>query len=187
MYKVGCKIDVIYVIERCYYTRNYINDINGFFADLTEGLKNDTSGVDLKVAYVIYDSDIDYEEAFTSNLTKVKEELEKIPKSFTTSYYAERALEYAYYEFVKLKNGKRSDADTYYVLLSAYKSSSYPASGIGATIRMFPKNKMFAVGKIYIFMWPYCSITPYSEYYKLPTISMENMHLHVRKIIIIFL
>lgn len=147
-YKVGCKIDVIYVIERCYYTRNYINDINGFFVGLTEGLKNDTSGVDLKVAYVIYDSDIDFEEAFTSNLTKVKEEFENIPPSYSTSYYTEKALEYAYYEFVKLKNGKRSDADTYYVLLSAYKSSSYPASGIGATIRMFPKNKMFAVGKI---------------------------------------
>ena len=85
LYKVGCKIDVIYVIERCYYTRNDISDINGFFADLTEGLKNDTSGVDLKVAFVIYDSDIDYEEALTNNLTKVKEELENIPKSPSTS------------------------------------------------------------------------------------------------------
>ena len=146
------------------YTRNDISDINGFFADLTEGLKNDTSGVDLKVAFVIYDYDIDYEEAFTSNLTKVKEELENIPKSDSYSYYAEKALEYAYYEFVKMKNGKRPDAHTYYVLLSAYKSSSYPASGIGATIRMFSKNKMFAVGKIYVFMWPYCSRTPYSAF-----------------------
>ncbi|XP_065931855.1 collagen alpha-3(VI) chain isoform X2 [Magallana gigas] len=142
----SCKIDIVYVIERCYYTRSAINDINGFFADLTEELRNNGAGVDLKVAYLIYDSNIDYEKPFISNLTQVKLELEAIPISYSSSYYAKMALEYAYFEFVKIKNGKRLEEHTYYVLLSAYKSSSYPAAGIGTTIRTFNKNKMFAVG-----------------------------------------
>lgn len=142
----SCKIDIVYVIERCYYTRSAINDINGFFADLTEELRNNNAGVDLKVAYLIYDSDIDYEKPFISNLTQVKLELETIPISYSTSYRAKMALEYAYFEFVKIKNGKRPEAHTYYVLLSAYMSSSYPAAVIGTTIRTFNKNKMFAVG-----------------------------------------
>lgn len=142
----SCKIDIVYVIERCYYTRSSIDDINGFFVDLTDELRNNNAGVDLKVAYLIYDSNIDYEKPFISNLTQVKLELETIPISYTTSYYAKMALEYAYFEFVKIKNGKRPEAHTYYVLLSAYKSSSYPAAGIGTTIRTFNKNKMFAVG-----------------------------------------
>jgi hypothetical protein len=110
-------------------------------------LINATSGIDLKVGYMTYDSDTDYERAFTSNLTQVKLEIDTITTSYSTSYYAEKALEFAYYEFVKLKNGRRSDAHTYYVLLSAHKSSSYPAAGIGSIIRTNNKNKMFAVGK----------------------------------------
>lgn len=149
-FTASCKIDIVYVIERCYYTRSAINDINGFFADLTEELRNNSAGVDLKVAYLIYDSNIDYEKPFISNLTQVKIELETISTSSSYYYYAKMALEYAYFEFVKIKNGKRPEAHTYYVLLSAYKSSSYPAAGIGTTIRTFNKNKIFAVGNSYL-------------------------------------
>lgn len=102
------------------------------------------------MAYLIYDSDIDYEKPFISNLTQVKLELETIPLSYSTSYHAKMALEYAYFEFVKIKNGKRPEAHTYYVLLSAYMSSSYPAADIGTTIRTFNKNKMFAVGNSHL-------------------------------------
>lgn len=115
---------------------------------MTDGLNNATHGLDLKIGYMTYDSTVDYERAFTTNLTQVKLEIETITTSYSSSYYAKKALEYAYYEFVKLENGRRSDAYTYYVLLSADKSSSYPAAGIGSLIRTNNKNKMFAVGKI---------------------------------------
>lgn len=154
------------------------------------------------MAYLIYDSNIDYEKPFISNLTQVKLELEIIPISYTTSYYAKMALEYAYFEFVKIKNGKRPEAHTYYVLLSAYKSSSYPAAGIGTTIRTFNKNKMFAVGNSHLLYTEMhfifqkknsfaLSLIPYTcmctadiplSIFNSTEIQIANFHYHVRNI-----
>lgn len=65
---VSCKIDIVYVIERCYYIWFVINDINGFFVDFIEEFRNNSVGVDFKVVYFIYDFNIDYEKFFISNL-----------------------------------------------------------------------------------------------------------------------
>lgn len=66
-------------------------------------------------------------------------------------YYVKMVLEYVYFEFVKIKNGKWLEVYIYYVLLSVYKSFSYLVVGIGIIIRMFNKNKMFVVGNSYFF------------------------------------
>lgn len=66
-------------------------------------------------------------------------------------YYVKMVLEYVYFEFVKIKNGKWLEEYIYYVLLSVYKSFSYLVVGIGIIIRMFNKNKMFVVGNSYFF------------------------------------
>lgn len=66
-------------------------------------------------------------------------------------YYVKMVLEYVYFEFVKIKNGKWLEVYIYYVLLSVYKSFSYLVVGIGIIIRMFNKNKMFVVGNSYLY------------------------------------
>lgn len=66
-------------------------------------------------------------------------------------YYVKMVLEYVYFEFVKIKNGKWLEVYIYYVLLSVYKSFSYLVVGIGIIIRMFNKSKMFVVGNSYFF------------------------------------